>query len=90
MAQEELAANRTHQAGLESQIKELQTGRASLEQELAKQNQKLQQQEQNLRELQKQQVRQRACYACHKFSHQTQHFCRGLAFCLHDRDVSCV
>lgn len=57
MAQEELAANLTHQAGLESQVKELQTGRASLEQELAKQNQKLQQQEQNLRELQKQQVR---------------------------------
>lgn len=77
MAQEELAANRTHQAGLESQIKELQTGRASVEQELAKQNQKLQQQEQNLRELQKQQVRQRACYTCRTFSHQMQHFCSG-------------
>uniref|UniRef100_A0A8D0AUE4 Early endosome antigen 1 n=1 Tax=Sander lucioperca TaxID=283035 RepID=A0A8D0AUE4_SANLU len=53
LAQEELAANRNHQTGLEAQIQELQTGRGSLEQELAKRDQKLQQQEQTLRELQK-------------------------------------
>lgn len=58
MAKEELAANRTHQTGLEAQIQELQKGRGLLEQELAKRDQKLQQQEQTLRELQKQQVRQ--------------------------------
>lgn len=57
-AQEELATNRSHQAALENQIKELQAGRTSLQQELAKLKQKLLQQEQNLKELQKQQVRQ--------------------------------
>uniref|UniRef100_A0A8C4I7B1 Early endosome antigen 1 n=1 Tax=Dicentrarchus labrax TaxID=13489 RepID=A0A8C4I7B1_DICLA len=40
---------------LESQIQELQTGHGSLQQELAKRDQKLQQQEQTLKELQKQQ-----------------------------------
>lgn len=58
LAQEELAANQTHQTGLEAQIQELQTGRGSLEQQLAKRDQRLQQQEQTLKELQKQQVRQ--------------------------------
>lgn len=58
MAQEELAANRTHQTGLEAQIQELKSNHGSLEQELAKRDQKLQKQEQTLKELQKQQVRQ--------------------------------
>lgn len=58
MVQEELAANFTHQTGLEAQIQELKTSRTSLEQELTKRDQKLQQQEQALKELQKQQVRQ--------------------------------
>lgn len=58
LAQEELAANRTHQTGLEAQIQELQSGRVSLEQEMAKRDQKLQQQDQTLKEVQKQQVRQ--------------------------------
>lgn len=58
MVQEELAANLTHQTGLEAQIQELKTSRTSLEQELGKRDQKLQQQEQTLKELQKQQVRQ--------------------------------
>lgn len=57
MSQEELAANRTHQTGLEAQIRELQTGHGALEQQLAKRDQKLQQQEEALKELQKQQVR---------------------------------
>ena len=58
MAQEELAANRSHQTGLEAQIQDLQKGRGSLEKDLAKRDQKLQQQEQTLKEQQKQQVRQ--------------------------------
>uniref|UniRef100_A0A667ZMU5 Early endosome antigen 1 n=1 Tax=Myripristis murdjan TaxID=586833 RepID=A0A667ZMU5_9TELE len=53
--QEELAANRTHQTGLEAQIQELKTARASLQQELGKRDQKLQQQDQALKEVQKQQ-----------------------------------
>ena len=57
MTQEELAANRTHQTGLEAQIQELKAGRGSLEQELTKRDQRLQQQENALKELQKQQVR---------------------------------
>lgn len=64
-AQEELAANRTHQAALENQIKELQASRASLQQELAKLKQTLQQQEQKLKELQKQQVRRGNCSFAH-------------------------
>lgn len=56
MTQEELAANRTHQTGLETQIQELTAGRGSLEQELNKRDQRLQQQEKALKELQKQQV----------------------------------
>lgn len=56
MTQEELAANRTHQTGLESQIQDLKTGRSSLEQELAKRDKKLQQLEQTMKELQKQKV----------------------------------
>ena len=59
VAQEELAANRTHQTGLEDQIQELKTGRGSLEQELTKLDQKRHQQEQTLKELQKQQVSQK-------------------------------
>uniref|UniRef100_A0A665XAN8 Early endosome antigen 1 n=1 Tax=Echeneis naucrates TaxID=173247 RepID=A0A665XAN8_ECHNA len=55
LAQEELAANRTHQTGLETQIQELKTNRSSLEQELAKQDQKHQQQKKTLNELQNQQ-----------------------------------
>lgn len=54
MAQEELAANRTHQSGLESQIQDLKSGRSLLEQEVAKPDEKLQQQEQTLKDLQKQ------------------------------------
>ncbi|MEQ2194787.1 hypothetical protein XENOCAPTIV_003023, partial [Xenoophorus captivus] len=54
VAQEELAANRTHQTGLEAQIQELKATRSALEQELSKRHQKLQQQEQTLKELQKQ------------------------------------
>lgn len=57
MTQEELAANRTHQTDLEAQIQELKAGRGSLEQELTKRDQRLQQQENALKELQKQQVR---------------------------------
>lgn len=60
MVQEELAANQTHQTSLEAQIQELKTGRTSLEQELSKRDQKLQQQEQKVKELQNQQVRQNA------------------------------
>jgi len=56
MAQEELAANRTHQTGLEAQIQEIKAGRCSLEQELAKRDQNLQKQEQTLKELQEQEV----------------------------------
>lgn len=56
MAQEEMAASRTYQTGLEAQNQELKAGRSSLEQELAKQNQKLQQQEQALKKIQKQEV----------------------------------
>lgn len=56
LAQEELAANRTHQTGLESQIQDLRQSQASLEQELGRRDQKLQQQDQALKELQKQQV----------------------------------
>uniref|UniRef100_A0A8D3DFE0 Early endosome antigen 1 n=1 Tax=Scophthalmus maximus TaxID=52904 RepID=A0A8D3DFE0_SCOMX len=55
VAQEELAANRSHQTGLEAQLGELKTSRSSLEQELAKQDHKRHQQEQTLKELQKQQ-----------------------------------
>uniref|UniRef100_A0A8D3DTY8 Early endosome antigen 1 n=1 Tax=Scophthalmus maximus TaxID=52904 RepID=A0A8D3DTY8_SCOMX len=40
VAQEELAANRSHQTGLEAQLGELKTSRSSLEQELAKQDHK--------------------------------------------------
>uniref|UniRef100_A0A7N8YKL3 Early endosome antigen 1 n=1 Tax=Mastacembelus armatus TaxID=205130 RepID=A0A7N8YKL3_9TELE len=54
---EELAANRTHQTGLEAQIQELKTSRSSMEQELSKRDQNIQQQEQTLKELEKQQVR---------------------------------
>uniref|UniRef100_A0A4W6E8L6 Early endosome antigen 1 n=1 Tax=Lates calcarifer TaxID=8187 RepID=A0A4W6E8L6_LATCA len=56
LAQEELAANRTHQTGLEAQIQEMKTSRSSLEQELTRRAQKSQQQEQALKELQKQQL----------------------------------
>lgn len=56
LAQEELAGNQTYQTGLEAQIKELQVGRSSLEQALEKLNQKLQQQEQTLKDSEKQQV----------------------------------
>lgn len=57
LAQEELAGNQTLQTGLEAQIQELQVDRSSLEQELEKGNQKLQQQEQSLKDSEKQQVR---------------------------------
>lgn len=56
MAQEELAANRSHQTGVEAQIQELKAARGSLEQELTKREQKLQQQEHALKELKKQEV----------------------------------
>lgn len=56
LAQEELAANQTHQTGLEAEIQELKAGSRSLEQELAKRDQKIQQQEELLKELQKQLV----------------------------------
>lgn len=56
VAQEELAANRTHQTCLEAQIQELKAGRHSLEQELSKRDQELQRREQTVKELQKQQV----------------------------------
>lgn len=59
MAQEELAANRTHQTALEAQIQELKAARSTLEQELSKRHQKLHQQEQALKELQKQEVGRR-------------------------------
>uniref|UniRef100_A0A8C3G194 Early endosome antigen 1 n=1 Tax=Cyclopterus lumpus TaxID=8103 RepID=A0A8C3G194_CYCLU len=55
LALEELAANQSHQTGLEAQIQDLQKGRGSLEQDLEKRDQKLQQQEQTLRGLQEQQ-----------------------------------
>lgn len=58
MALEELAANRSHQAGLEAQVQDLQKGRGSLEQVLERRDVKLQQQEQTLKAVQKQQVRQ--------------------------------
>lgn len=54
--QEELAANQTHQTGLEGQIKDLRQSQASLEQELGRRDQKIQQQDQALKELQKQHV----------------------------------
>uniref|UniRef100_A0A672JD84 Early endosome antigen 1 n=1 Tax=Salarias fasciatus TaxID=181472 RepID=A0A672JD84_SALFA len=57
-AQEELSANRTHQTSLEAQIQELKSSRGSLEQELAKRDQKLQQQDQTLKELQKHKVKE--------------------------------
>lgn len=56
MTQEELAANRTHQTGLEAQIQELKAARSSLEQKLSKRDQVLQRQEQSMKELQEQQV----------------------------------
>lgn len=56
VAQEELAANQTHQSGLESQIQDLKSARSLLEQQLAKRDEKLQQKEQTLKELQKQKV----------------------------------
>lgn len=56
LAQEELAGNQTHQSSLEAEIQELQVGRSSLEQELENLNQKLQQQQQTLKDSEKQQV----------------------------------
>lgn len=56
MAQEELAANRSHQTGLDAQIQELKAARSSLEQELTNRDQNLQQQEHAMKELKKQEV----------------------------------
>lgn len=69
LAQEELAANRTHQSGLEAQIQEVNTVRTSLEQELAKREERLQKQDQTLKELQKQQVRLVDKLMKHTYSH---------------------
>lgn len=57
LAQEELAGNRTHQTGLEAQVQALQVDRSSLEQELEKRKQKLQQQEKTVKDSETQQVR---------------------------------
>lgn len=56
LSQEELSANRVQLTGLEGQVQEVKAARASLEQELAKRDQKLGQQETALKDLQKQQV----------------------------------
>lgn len=63
LTQEELAANRTHQTGLEANIQELKKGSASLEQELANRDQRLQQQDKALKDLKKQQVRRNVEHA---------------------------
>uniref|UniRef100_A0A4W5LUC2 Early endosome antigen 1 n=1 Tax=Hucho hucho TaxID=62062 RepID=A0A4W5LUC2_9TELE len=55
LSQEEFSANRIKLTGLEGQVQEVKAARASLEQELAKRDQKLGQQETALKELQKQQ-----------------------------------
>uniref|UniRef100_A0A6Q2Z9F1 Early endosome antigen 1 n=1 Tax=Esox lucius TaxID=8010 RepID=A0A6Q2Z9F1_ESOLU len=57
LSQEELAANWTQLTGLEGQLQEVKAARSSLEQELAKRDQRLVQQETALKEQQKQQVR---------------------------------
>uniref|UniRef100_A0A8C5FPE9 Early endosome antigen 1 n=1 Tax=Gadus morhua TaxID=8049 RepID=A0A8C5FPE9_GADMO len=53
LAQEEQAANRSHQAGLEGKVQDLSQSHASLEQELGRRDQALQQQAQALKELQR-------------------------------------
>uniref|UniRef100_A0A8C7RES9 Early endosome antigen 1 n=1 Tax=Oncorhynchus mykiss TaxID=8022 RepID=A0A8C7RES9_ONCMY len=55
LSQEELAANRTQLTGLEGQVQEVEAARTSLNQELAKRDQRLGQQETALKELQKNQ-----------------------------------
>uniref|UniRef100_A0A6Q2XIV5 Early endosome antigen 1 n=1 Tax=Esox lucius TaxID=8010 RepID=A0A6Q2XIV5_ESOLU len=55
LSQEELAANWTQLTGLEGQLQEVKAARSSLEQELAKRDQRLVQQETALKEQQKQQ-----------------------------------
>ncbi|KAK7912646.1 hypothetical protein WMY93_012857 [Mugilogobius chulae] len=60
LAQEELAANQTHQTSLEAQIQELKSGSKSLEQELAKREQKIHQQEEALKEHNKQTAQTKA------------------------------
>ena len=57
MAQEEQAANRSHQAGLEGKVQDLSQSHASLEQELGRRDQALQQQAQALKELQRRHVK---------------------------------
>uniref|UniRef100_A0A8C7VTL5 Early endosome antigen 1 n=1 Tax=Oncorhynchus mykiss TaxID=8022 RepID=A0A8C7VTL5_ONCMY len=56
LSQEELAANRTQLTGLEGQVQEVEAARTSLNQELAKRDQRLGQQETALKELQKNQI----------------------------------
>lgn len=63
LTQEELAANRTHQTGLEANIQELKKGSVSLEKELANRDQRLQQQDKALKDLKKQQVRRNVEHA---------------------------
>ena len=53
---EELAANRTQLSGLEAQVLELKKSRAALDQEAGQREERLQQQEDSLRELQTLQV----------------------------------
>ena len=57
LAQEEQAANRSHQAGLEGKVQDLSQSHASLEQELGRRDQVLQQQAQALKELQRRHVK---------------------------------
>uniref|UniRef100_A0A8C5A831 Early endosome antigen 1 n=1 Tax=Gadus morhua TaxID=8049 RepID=A0A8C5A831_GADMO len=57
LAQEEQAANRSHQAGLEGKVQDLSQSHASLEQELGRRDQALQQQAQALKELQRRHVK---------------------------------
>lgn len=60
LVQEELAANQNHQVGLESQIQQLKTSCNTLDQELSKLRQTHQQQEERLKELQKQKVKKKS------------------------------
>ena len=58
MAQEEQAANRSHQTCLEGQVQDLRQSQASLEQELGRREQALQQKAQALKELQRLHVKE--------------------------------